>query len=100
MFKKIRLSKSIIFLLICLIVFGFNFYLYKSFTKINNSINQIKESTETNRHVTNFVPSFVETEYSRDFYRYKCKNRKRIGADPTFVNRVPDILYRIEGNLC
>ena len=43
--------------------------------------------------------SFVETDYSRDFYRYKCKNRIRIGANRMFVDKIPDKLYRIEGTL-
>ncbi len=30
----------------------------------------------------------------RDFYRYECKNRKRIGGKPGCVKAVPDALYR------
>jgi hypothetical protein len=34
---------------------------------------------------------------SRDFFRYKCKNMKRIGGWPKYINKTPEKLYRIEG---
>ena len=41
---------------------------------------------------------FVEVEeHSRDFYRYKCKKRKRIGGYASYLARVPHELYRTEG---
>ena len=40
---------------------------------------------------------FIDENYSRDFYRYYCKNRVRIGGLPEFIRRVPHKLYRTEG---
>ena len=40
---------------------------------------------------------FLEKEFSRDFYRYSCKNRLRLGGLPEFIAKVPDKLFRIDG---
>ena len=40
---------------------------------------------------------FQEKEFSRDFYRYSCKNRLRLGGLPEFIAKVPDKLFRIDG---
>ena len=44
---------------------------------------------------------FVEPEFSRDFYRYKCKNMTRVGGQPEFLARAKpkSNLYRVEGFL-
>ena len=36
---------------------------------------------------------------SRDFFRYKCDNRKRIGGYSNYIQAVPHDLYRVEGNI-
>ena len=45
---------------------------------------------------SSFINDFGE-ETSRDFFRYKCKNLKRLGGKPEYINKVEDKLYRIEG---
>ena len=40
---------------------------------------------------------FEEKDFSRDFYRYTCKNRLRIGGFAKFISKVPDKLYRVDG---
>jgi hypothetical protein len=103
-FYRIKLILSVFLVLISVILLVFNFYLIKNFNqkksnlKTENIFKLIDLSLANSRKIssTNYA-SFVETDYSRDFYRYRCKNRTRLGANPMYVNNIPDKLYRIEG---
>jgi len=82
----------------------FNFYSIKYFKQSKNNcktedkVSVIDFHTESSQKLdSSNYGTFIETDYSRDFYRYKCKNRKRIGANKIFVDIIPDKLYRIEG---
>ena len=55
----------------------------------DNSINEFSK---------NGIILFDFESLSRDFYRYKCENRKRIGGYSHYIQAVPHDLYRVEGN--
>ena len=40
---------------------------------------------------------FAAKDFSRDFYRYTCQNRLRVGGPAEYLAKVPDKLYRTEG---
>ena len=40
------------------------------------------------------IERYFGRDDSRDFFRYKCKNMKRIGGEMRFIQAVPDALYR------
>ena len=97
-FHRIKFFLSVIFVAIGFILLLFNIFFIKNF---NRNKLELKE-TQLYNNVPNNIDksnSFVETDYSRDFYRYKCKNRIRIGANRMYVDIIPDKLYRIEGTL-
>ena len=107
MLKKLRLLKYFVFIFLFLVVFGFNSYLNKCFNEINNNnsnnnYNNHKENSITEKKNSSYDDVSVllsHIEFSRDFYRYKCKNRQRIGADQKYLKKISDKLYRIEGRI-
>ena len=52
---------------------------------------QLEESENT---LTNEHKRYFGQDDLRDFYRYQCKDRKRVGGKPGCVKAVPDALYR------
>ena len=104
MLKKLRLLKYFVLLLFTfLVVLCFNSYLNKCFNEMNknNNNNNNKEESITEKKNLRYddVSFLPHIEFSRDFYRYKCNNRQRIGADQKYLKKIPDKLYRIEGRL-
>ena len=45
-------------------------------------------------NLTNEHKRYFGHDDLRDFYRYQCKDRKRVGGKPGCVKAVPDALYR------
>jgi hypothetical protein len=69
----------------------------------NNEISWIKINAKNRENKKNDNNQVLfnnqEEKISRDFFRYKCKNRKRIGGLSHYVSSVPHDLYRVEGNI-
>ena len=43
------------------------------------------------------MPAFAAKDFPRDFYRFNCQNRLRVGGPAAFIANVPHKLYRTEG---
>jgi hypothetical protein len=54
-----------------------------------------KVQTEEPIYINDNISHYIGL--TRDFFRYECKNIKRIGGRAEFVNNAPDALWRIDG---
>ena len=53
-----------------------------------------KQIATSNTSEAKTIERYFGREDSRDFFRYKCKSKKRVGGEPRFIQAVPDALYR------
>jgi hypothetical protein len=91
-------NAKIIFIFALLFSMIFLILNYKHSIMIVN-LNKIPFKIKT-QNVQNSEMIFKQNEQiSRDFFRYKCNNRKRIGGFSNYLNGVPHNLYRVEGNI-
>jgi hypothetical protein len=89
-----RKNRNILFILVLVLLAIF----VLTSLNLNNNIKLIRPRDTLITTPGPSKASVVEIdEHSRDFYRYKCKNRTRIGGDAKYLNIVPDKLYRVEG---
>ena len=105
-----RNLNTILFLTLTFISFTLLILNYKHSSKIkhlNKMIEKYKEisliingKNDENKKIDNSDLFYKYDELmSRDFYRYKCENRKRIGGYSHYIQAVPHDLYRVEGNI-